>query len=239
MIDLHSHILPGIDDGAEGIDEALALLRAEQDDGVDTVVLTPHFRTHMANIEMFLQNRNGALELLRSNASDRPVKLLTGSETAFSPELLKMNIDPLCIEGTKNILIEMPMDHYPSVTREVFYELTLLGYTPIVAHAERHQYFMRDPGQLAALIRGGAYIQVNADSLLRGRQTSKAILRMIATNLVHVIATDTHSMDSRPPLLGQAMAFIEKKLGKDTAQRLIQNAQWILNNEVWIVPEPG
>ncbi|MDR0293601.1 MAG: hypothetical protein LBH95_05550 [Oscillospiraceae bacterium] len=239
MVDLHSHILPGLDDGPEDAGESLSMVLAELNDGVQTIVLTPHFRTDIADPDSFLRHRRKAYELLCGDLPALGVKLLTGAEAAFSPALLEMEIGLFCIEGTNNILIELPPDHYPPLTRKVFYELRTRGITPVIAHVERYPYFLRDPGQLALLIRGGAYAQINAGSLLCGGHTARTALHMLKSNLAHAVATDTHSMKDRPPMLGRAMKLVSGKLGKDTAEYLEDNAERIVSGKALSVPDPG
>ena len=222
MTDLHTHILPGIDDGARTVEESISLLRMQLKSGVNTVALTPHFKFSAAEQPEFLLRRERSYNAL-SKAIDKhglPIELILGAEVAFTTPLLELDLDSLCYEGTKTILIELPMDHYPAYAGDMFYRLMLDGYTPLIAHAERYSYFTRKPGLLEKLTRGGALVQVNAGGLLK-RRTRKRILKMISGGLVHVLASDTHSMDLRPPRLEKAVKVIEKKLGNETAQRLV------------------
>jgi protein-tyrosine phosphatase len=226
MTDLHTHILPGIDDGAQTVEESIALLRAELDGGVKTVALTPHFRLNSTEQSNFVERRGHAYDLLNDAVQKQalPIRLILGAEVAFSPDLLQLDLDSLCYENTKTLLIELPMDYYPSFARDVFYKLLLKGYTPLIAHVERYPYFASDPSLLEDLVNGGALAQVNAGWLLRDRKTRKRILRMIKDGIVHVLATDAHSMDKRPPILDKAVKVIAKKLGEDTVRGLVRGA---------------
>jgi protein-tyrosine phosphatase len=222
VTDLHTHILPGIDDGAQTIEESISLLRAEIKSGVNTVALTPHFDLSAAEQSDFIIRRNKAYNAL-SDAIRRhnlQIELILGAEVKFS-HLPDLDLDTLCYEGTKIILVELPMDHYPLYTQDVLYRIQLDGYVPLIAHAERYTYFTSKPDLLEKLIRSGTLIQVNANGLLKSGKTRKRILKMIANGFVHVLATDTHSMDMRPPRLDKAIKVIEKKLGTEAAQRLV------------------
>ena len=222
MTDLHTHILPGIDDGAQTIEESIALLKAELKSGVDTVALTPHFNLSAAEQPDFVIRRNQAYNALSDaiRKHDLPIELILGAEVKFT-NLPDLDLDSLCYEDTGIILIELPMDHYPLYTREVLYGLQMDGYTPLIAHAERYSYFTNKPDLLEKLIRSGTLVQVNANGLLKPGKTRRKILKMISNGFVHVLATDTHSIDMRPPKLDQAVKVIEKKLGIDAAQRLV------------------
>ena len=119
MIDMHSHILPGIDDGARDTDISLELLRRLREDGVDTVCLTPHFNFERQSIEEFLEARNAARQRLEAalEPTGWDLRLLSGAEVAFSPELASQDgVDRLCLEGTRCMLIELPVAYLPKWT---------------------------------------------------------------------------------------------------------------------------
>jgi protein-tyrosine phosphatase len=97
----------------------------------------------------------------------------------------------------------------------------MMGYTPLVAHIERYPYFRNNYSLLEEFVQGGVLAQVNAESVIYGGNTGKRVLRMISDGLAHVLASDTHSMESRPPMLGEAVRVVEKKLGSEVAQELV------------------
>ena len=223
MIDLHTHILQGMDDGAKNLEESIKLLRMEIDSGVHTVALTPHCRPNAATIKDFLKKRKAAYRLLCTEVKKQklPVNLILGAEVVYSPELLEIDIDELCFENTKTILIELPMTLYPQLIKNVFYELLLKGYTPLIAHTERYPYFANHPELLEELVNMGAVVQINAGPFTRRLRSKKRLFNLISEEMVHVIATDTHGVEIRPPKLSAAVKIIEKKLGHETAQRLV------------------
>jgi protein-tyrosine phosphatase len=141
LIDLHTHILHGIDDGAQTIEDSIALLQEEQKDGVHTIALTPHFRIDEENPADFIKKRKNAFRLLSKQIerSMLPIHIILGAEVAYTPNLLNIELlDELCFENTKTILIELPMYNSPSFLNEVFYQLQLKGYTQIIANAETY-----------------------------------------------------------------------------------------------------
>ena len=223
MIDLHTHILQGMDDGAKNLEESIKLLRMEIDSGVHTVALTPHCRPNAATLKSFLKKRKAAYRLLLAEVKKQklPINLILGAEVVYSPELLEIDIDELCFENTKAILIELPMTLYPQLIKNVFYELLIKGYTPLIAHTERYPYFANHPELLEELVNMGAAVQINAGPFTRRLQSKKRLFNLISEEMVHVIATDTHGVEIRPPKLGAAVKIIEKKLGHETAQRLV------------------
>jgi len=223
VTDLHTHILSGIDDGAKTIEESISMLCAQVNSGVTTAALTPHFELDAAEQQDFLLRYNRLFNELCEAANDYklPIRLLQGAEVAFTAITPELDLDSLCYEGTKTILIELPMSHYPPFSREVLYRMQLEGYTPMIAHAERYRYFARKPDLLEKLVRSGTLIQVNAESVIKRGRKRRRVLKMISNNLVHVIATDIHSMTTRLPTLDKAAKIVEKKLGPETAQRLV------------------
>jgi len=223
MIDLHTHILQKMDDGAKNLEESIKLLRMEIDSGVHTVALTPHYLPNTANFKDFLKRRKAAYKLLCAEVKKQklPISLILGAEVAYSPELLELDIDELCFEDTKTILIELPANNYPALIKNVFFELQLKGYTPLLAHTERYGYFVKNLHLLEELVNMGVNVQINASSLTQKLRSKKRLLNMISDGLVHAVASDTHGVELRPPQLAAAIKIIEKKLGAETAQRMV------------------
>lgn len=239
--DLHSHILPGIDDGARNVDASLTLLRAEYTAGVRQIALTPHFNFERQELGAFLQKRHDAAVRLAGafRAAGLPMRLKLGAEVYFSPRLLECDVKRLCLQGTPYLLVEFDTSYYPEWADDVFYRLSLAGVRPLVAHVERYPYIVREPNLLAGLIEAGAAIQVNATSLTLHKRTAKLILRLVRHGFVHVVASDTHSMDRRPPMLGEAMALIRQKCGQEAAETLNANAAAVFAGKPLRLPEPA
>ena len=224
MTDLHCHILPGMDDGAKDIETSLELLERECTDGVRRIALTSHFNSHRISVEDFLAKRQEAFaELCEAvDRTDMDIEFKLGAEVFFSPQLCELDAASLCMEGTPYMLIEFPVTHRPHFIRQTFSALEEEGIYPIIAHVERYPYMMEDPQLLYELVAGGAYAQINAGALLRKGQT-KELLNLLKWELVHVISTDTHSLDKRPPQMAAAMKLIEQKLGRDIAAQIRKN----------------
>ena len=240
MTELHCHILPGMDDGAKDVEMAIALLRKEKADGVTNIMFTSHFNYERISVEDYLEKRQRAfeklLEALGEEANDFQFKL--GAEVYFSPGLCDIEANKLCLGDTDYMLLEFPTTHRPHFIRETLYNLQNQGITPLIAHVERYSYAMDDFKLLYDWISAGAYAQINASSLLKNPKDAKMLLKLIQWGLVHVIATDTHSMDKRSPKMERAFRYIEEKLGKETAKQLRQNADEIFENIELDVREP-
>lgn len=219
MTDLHTHILPGMDDGPKIPDESVALLNDALKQGVDQLALTSHFHCENESVEAFLARREMAFSALRELCPPN-VELKRGCEVYFSPRLLSEPVDALCMEGTRVLLLELPVLQKPAFLREVLTGLVEKGITPLIAHAERYQYVARDPRILADWVALGARIQVNAQSVLEGGLA----MRMIRWGLCHVIASDAHSQRYRPANLRPALDLVARRMGSEKARELEYHA---------------
>lgn len=240
LADLHTHILPGMDDGAGDVDQSLGLVRREVQDGVAHIALTSHFHFERQEMGEFLKKRDAAYEKL-SQACQReglPVHLYPGAEVYFSAKLLETDPYPLCISGSSVLLVEFPRGYYPEWAADVFYRLELMGITPLVAHVERYPHFAEHPNDLIPLVENGAYIQANASALVQYPKVRKRLFTLLRHNLLHVISTDTHSMDKRPPMLSKAFSLIQEKFGSHTALRLCENGQDLIQGKLPQLPSP-
>ncbi len=225
MTDLHCHILPGIDDGAKNTDISLELLRKEYEDGVRNIAFTSHFNSERTTVAAFLANRQAAYEQLMAalqgqGMDDFHFKL--GAEVFFSPKLCDLDTRALCMGDTSYFLMEFPTTHKPHFIRQTLYSLQEKGIVPLIAHIERYPYVLEEPTLLYDWVAAGAYAQINAGALLEPKLCKK-LCKFISWGLVHVISTDTHSPDKRPPRMAQGVQQLEKVLGKETAARIVQN----------------
>lgn len=238
MTDLHCHILPGIDDGSKNIETSLALLRQQQTQGITQLAFTPHFRCD-ATVDAFLQKRYRSLCALHQAARGKgfSFKVKLGAEAYFSPALIDLNLAPICLQGTKNLLIELPVLYNSSFTMEVLYEIQLQGITPIIAHVERYSYALEDMNFLVQLVNAGCILQTNAASIVRKDAMSKTVLKLIQWNLIHIVASDTHSVRRRPSQMRAAAQIITEKLGAETWDKLDNNASDIFTGKEFAAQE--
>ncbi|MDY4047460.1 CpsB/CapC family capsule biosynthesis tyrosine phosphatase [Negativibacillus massiliensis] len=220
MIDFHTHILPGIDDGAKSLEESLSLLKMEQEQGVDTIVLTPHYFHERQSLDEFLQQRNTAYEQLRHAAEREKISINfhLGAEVRFSPWLESKEARQLCFSRDGLILVELPFQICPP-------------------NVERYPYLRQNPELLYRWISKGAFAQANADSLLAEREGALFILAGIRHGLIHLLGSDTHSVDKRPPRLREAMELLQKSKKLPSREELEQLAEDILQGEI-LEPAP-
>lgn len=230
LLDIHTHILPQMDDGSRSVEESLEMLRAEAQQGVDTVVLTPHFYATREAPDKFLARRAASLEMLQRAMEvqqDLPA-LRVGAEVAYYEGMGRSeHLENLCIQGTRVVLVEMPFCEW---SQRMYNELAEMrevrGIQPILAHVERYLAFQpRDV--VERLCAMNMCIQVNAEFFARW-QTSRAAIRLLEERLIHFIGTDCHNLKHRSPNYGKAAEKIGKKLGEDAFEYLLQMKDWLL-----------
>ena len=227
MIDIHSHILPGLDDGAGSVEVSLAMARRAAADGIRVMVATPHVITGL-----YPNGRAtilAAVERLQRVFKDNGIdlSLLPGAEYRLEPdlprrlargELLTVN------DGGRYLLVEMPAALVPDYAGQVFYELQLQGLTPIIAHPERNEGFARDHGLLHGLVSHGALVQITAGSLtgLLGSAAAANARAFLKQGCVHFIATDAHTAgDHRAPVLAAASGEAARLAGEEEGISLV------------------
>ena len=215
MTDLHCHILPGMDDGAKDTAVSLELLHREYEDGVRNIAFTSHFNSERTTVDAFTAKRQAAFEQLTAALEGQPMQFdfKLGAEVFFSPGLCELDTRALCMGDTAYLLLEFPTTHKPHFIRQTLYNLQQQGIVPLIAHIERYPYVLEDPTLLYDWVAAGAYAQINAGALLEPKLCKK-LCKFIQWGLVHVISTDTHSPDKRPPRMAQGVQQLEKLLGK-------------------------
>lgn len=212
LTDIHTHILPTIDDGAADVTEALSMLKEQKQIGVDRVVLTPHFNSHKQSLEEFLANRDFSFKLLVENydAETMP-ELRLGAEVMYSPDILELDLKKLTLCDGDYLLIELDDLSFPPHLSTIISELTMIGIIPVLAHVERCLYFRKNPKLLYELTRKGAIAHVTADTIEAGYDKGfcKALLNK---GYVHFAASDTHNMTNRPPNLAKSLEALSDEL---------------------------
>lgn len=202
LTDLHTHILPSMDDGAEDLEMALAMLRLQKERGVERVALTSHFNPYQEALDAFLQRRQQAFsELLAGWDGKTMPSLRLGAEVRYTPELAQMELRQLTIGQSDYLLLELSDTNVPAHVEQVTETMLLRGVTPIFAHVERCAYFRAEPGRLERLVQMGALAQVSA-AALRGKWDLRFSQLCLENGLAHVIASDAHNLGRKGPVLG-------------------------------------
>ena len=234
IIDFHSHILPGIDDGSASAAESLAMLREMADQGIRYVMATPHFYARHDSPEEFLRQRAEAEAALRQAMAEHPglPEVGVGAEVYFYPGISDSEIlQRLTLAGTRYILVEMP--HAPwseAMYRELEGIYRKQGLIPLMAHVDRYISPFRTYGIPERLTELPVLVQANA-SFFNDRMTRGMAMKLLREEKIHVLGSDAHNLDSRSPRLGEAVDRIRKKLGQEAMEKIcfFQNA--ILTDE--------
>lgn len=208
MTDIHTHILPGVDDGAATLAQSLAMLKDCRKQGVDTVVLTPHFYPWTETLDSFLDRRAAAFKQLSRAVQEDMPRLVLGAEVAWYPNLDTMSpIRELTLGESDCLLVEMPSVPWTDNMLEQIYRLdAVAGVTPILAHVERYPHLQKD-GQIRELQEMGVVMQLSARMLLTPMKRRKA-LSLLRTG-TWVLGSDCHDPELRSPCMGPAVRQLE------------------------------
>jgi len=226
MIDLHCHVLPGVDDGARSLEEAAAMCRLAARDGCEAMVATPHQRRG----EWWNADREGLAALAGElqDAVGPGFRVYLGGEVHVDPELLaEVEKLPgggvLPLAGSRYLLLELDSLGTPRGTIHLVHELVVAGWRPILAHPEFIPWLAPDPDLVARLVALGATTQVTAMSVTGdfGRRPQNDCFALLDAGLVHFVASDSHGVRRRPPGLKRAYSLIAGRWGEDVARRLV------------------
>lgn len=221
MIDVHCHILPGVDDGPDSLEISLAMAESAMADGITHVVATPHsnstYRFDFARVR-------GLRDELQSRIGDG-LTLATGCDFHLSPEnldALRANPAPFCINQRDYLLVEFNEYSIPPSMDQTLHGIQLLGLRPVITHPERNAILRLQADRLAKWVRLGCYVQVTAGSLagVFGPQAQKDAWRWVTEGIVHFVASDAHNTRGRPLKLAPAYALVQQQLGDETARAL-------------------
>lgn len=241
MIDLHCHILPALDDGPQTLDQAIAMCRVAENDGVKTIVATPHYRSDIHDVSP--HRIADVVQTLNREIRERgiAVTILAGAEIAISPEVVGL-LTPggdLTLNRSRYFLAEFSPLSVPPGWDVLLRNFLHAGLIPIIAHPERNIWFMNHPEALAAAVNTGIKIQITAMSLTGGfgPAVRRFCTRILQQDLVHVIASDGHSDSMRPPLLSRAVRQAASVVGLPQALAMVTTIPGaVIENRLF--PEP-
>lgn len=244
MIDIHNHMLPGLDDGPKDWEESLAMARMAVEDGIREVVCTPHWQSGVyANTRSVIQER---LESFQKKLGEHeiPLEVHPGSELHIDVALLeKINKGELCTlnDSGHYAMIELPKEILPQKMEDFFWSFLNEKITPVLAHTEKYLFLLQEPSILYDWIRMGILTQITASSLVGryGPEWERFALKLLEHGMVHMIATDAHGRKIRRPKMDSARKVAEQVLGKDMALELVRGTpKRILKGEPVIPVEP-
>lgn len=242
MIDMHTHVLFGVDDGAGTIDDSLALIREEIEKGVNQIIMTPHYRKRHSDsgIDKIAENFKALKDCVK--AENLKVKLFLGCEVYLDSDyydtIWKEPI--ITLAGSDYILIEFSMTDTPANIPEICYEANLKGYMPIIAHVERYDVLYDNKQLIKDILNEGAYFQVNASTVINkeGRGSHKFVNYLLKNELVSFVASDVHNKDSRAFYLGEAYSTVNKICSHNYAEKIFrENQENIIMNKYFESPK--
>lgn len=219
MVDFHTHILPGMDDGSRSVEQSLKMLSRLQKQGVDTVCLTSHFLAKDGSAEEYLQRRAAAWDTLRAALSADCPRLLLGAEVQYRPGLIALpGLSRLCLEGTRILLLEMLFRPWDEATVAEVCDLARSGYAVMLAHVERY-YPLQRPATWRRLAEAGVLFQSNAEAFLPPFVRAGAVY-LLKHGYIHALGTDCHDLALRAPRMGMALDLISRELGPQVCRAL-------------------
>ncbi len=219
MIDLHCHILAGIDDGPVAMEQSIAMARIAAADGISRIAATPHIKNTLHSPDII---RKGVARLNAALAELRiPVEIVPGGEVYAV-------LDPLLLDGyrlnnSRYILIEFPHTHLPRTAVSLLFQLAVRGFKPIIGHPERNSSIIRNPDLLLKLLSSNVLVQITAGSLTGdfGPQVMECACGLLKQGAVSFIATDAHSVKHRPPILSRGINIAAGIIGREKALALV------------------
>ncbi len=227
MIDLHAHILPGLDDGPAEQTESIELCRVASEDGIRTIVATPHVYHglhHAAKKDTLAKVAELRQEL---DAAGIELEILPGAEVSLTADLVdRLEKDDFLTlaDGGKYILLELPNNVLPQGIDDLLFSLRLMGLRAIISHPERNFAVRSDTEALSGIVEMGHLIQLTAASLAGrfGEETYLCARRLLESDLCHVVASDCHSLRGRPPILSEARETVRSVAGRENADRIFE-----------------
>lgn len=243
MIDMHSHILPSIDDGATSVDEAFKLIDEAKNVGFETIVLTPHYiegyyEANIAKREVLLKSIEDNLK-----AKEIDVDLYLGNEIYTSENIVNLLEagKASTINNTSYILFEFPLNQEPMFLYNVIYEMMQNKLVPILAHPERYTFVQQNPQLVYDLIQRGVLMQANYGSIigLYGKKAQIIVKKLLQNNMIHFLGSDVHRESTIYPKIPKILSELDKLISEDKIEELTTiNPKLVLQNKRIDIDEP-
>lgn len=230
MVDLHTHLLPAMDDGSKNVDESIALLKMLAEQNVTLLAATPHFYANDESLDDFLRRRQVSYASLQESGGNF-LPILLGAEVLYYNGISKLNgLTRLCIGNSKLLLLEMPIMRWTEYTVRELFELSRRSdLTVVLAHVERYLH-LQSPALWDKLYESGILMQMNASFFVRMR-TRRIGLNLLREQKIHFLGSDCHDLKSRKPTMDHAAACITKALGSEYLRHMSDFASEMLQLE--------
>lgn len=232
LVETHSHILPGIDDGAPDVETSLKMIELLKKQGAEKIVLTPHYYSDTISLDDFLRNRDKAFNLLLSKLPPQSPELYPAAEIYISKYLFNAeSLDELRIANSKYVLIEHPFsaDFDGDDYNRLINMYCDYGVKPVLAHIERYPALLDDMYKIEQYVDMGCLIQSNISAYSDApRGIRKKLIKLMKAGFIHILGSDCHNLDTRAPAYEDGMNVIIKKCGEDTVKQLMRNANMLV-----------
>lgn len=237
MIDIHSHIIPSVDDGFDNINEALDVIRKAKDSGITKIIATPHFlrgtfENYKSDILAKVSTLNNLLKV-----SNVKISVICGSEIMICPDVIDLlKADKLCtLNNSRYILIEFPMDVRVHNILKTINDILVAGFIPIIVHPERYRYIQKNIKEAISYVESGALLQLNINSIIGdyGDEVKAAAVKLLKHNLIHLWGSDTHSFRHvYGSKLEKCFNELKKIVGEDKFKQIVYtNPECVVNDE--------
>ncbi|WML41549.1 CpsB/CapC family capsule biosynthesis tyrosine phosphatase [Neobacillus sp. OS1-2] len=234
MIDIHCHILPGIDDGAKNVEDSLNMAKEAVKEGIHTIIATPHLNSQYDNRKPSILKKVEELNQSLQEANIN-MRILPGQEPRIFGEILAdlETGDIQTLNDSQYVFIEFPSSHVPRYTEKLLFDIQVKGLTPIIVHPERNAELIERPETLYKLVEKGALTQVTASSLCGyfGKKIKNYSMQLIESNQTHFIASDAHNVNNRTFKMDEAFSLIDSKFGSDYVYLFKENAELLIEKK--------
>ncbi len=235
-VDIHSHILPAVDDGSVSMKQTRNMLRIAYEEGINYIIATPHYGVGCRNPDQ--EELLDKLELVRQEAKqiDETFRIELGNELYFSDDIIEhlRKKKALTLAGTRYILVEFASCEDYGIMKTGLHRLLIYGYLPILAHVERYECLYQNYEGIYDMIRLGVYMQMNISSII-GRSSDRKVAycrKLIDYELIHILSTDSHSDYNRAPRMKEGLSILQKKYSECVTNKLlVENTLKLLNNQ--------
>lgn len=241
MIDIHSHLVYDVDDGARTLEDTLYMLKEAEKAGFTDIILTPHYMENYYEVPS--SEISEKIENIKNNAQNTKIKLHQGNEiyaTENIVELLNSNI-AMSLNNSRYVLFELPMKNMPMNLEQIIYLLLQAGKVPVIAHPERYQYVQEDPNILIDYIERGVLFQSNYGSIIGnyGKEIKDTVKKLLTHDMIHFLGSDNHRKNTVYSQMSETLKILDNWVGKNKREELTtSNPNMILENEELEIEEP-
>lgn len=235
-VDIHTHIIPGVDDGSQGIGETMKMVEIAYREGIRIIVATPHYGAWNPDYDKAKTVKYCRMVRERIKAVHSDMNIYIGNEIYYNPGIVEdlKSGKALTLGGTSYALVEFAVDEDYETICSGLRSFVMEGYRPVIAHIERYYCLQKEIERVKALVDIGAYVQVNARSFLGGRFDKRTAwcVRLLQNGLIHFIASDCHNSGGRKPIMETAVKKLRQVADRETVDRIVhQNVIKLMQNK--------